>query len=136
MSMIKKHFVIITLLMWLFIGSFLAAFEVIYVRSQYRELEVITKECGDKYRSSIRDLNEYKKKAEQELAARVKNNVELTNQHDLLMQEVQRLETDNADLNKQIESLRVELLGARAPKPTPKPVKKKRIPYDIAPSQQ
>ena len=137
MLRIKKHVIMITLLLWLFIGSFLAAFEVIHVRSQYRELKVTTEEYADKYRSITEDLIEYKKKAEEELAAQDKRNEDLTNQRDALSQEVQRLQTNNADLIKQIENLKVELQSARAPKPTPKPVKKKkRIPYDIAPSQQ
>ena len=131
MLKIKKHVIMITLLLWLFIGSFLAAIEVIHIRSLNKTLRADVAECQDKYDAIKKDVDVEKNKS-----------VELKTERDSLAKEVEGLDARVIELNKQIDLLRSQLVSINMlphPKPVAKPpVKKvkKRIPYDIAPSQQ
>ena len=131
MLKIKNHFIMITLLLWLFIGSFLAAVEVIYIRSLNKTLRADVAECQDKYDAIKKDVDIEKNKS-----------AEMKTERDSLAKEVEGLDARVIELNKQIELLRSQLVSTNMP-PHPKPVAKppvkkvkKRIPYDIAPSQQ
>ena len=132
MLRIKKHVLMITLLLWLFIGTFLATFQVIHVRSLNKMLRADVAECQDKYDAIKKDVDVEKNKSD-----------ELKAERDSLAKEVESLDARVIELNRQIDLLRAQLVSTNMP-PHPKPiakppikkVKKKRIPYDIAPSQQ
>ena len=135
MSKIKNHVLIIVLSMLLIIGAGIAAIEVLHVRALNRALRSDIATIQMKYDDIKTHIDDAAKKSDALLLEK-----------DSLQQEIQRLNAHVIELNNQIDLLRAELATASMP-PHRKPAvvnppvkkivkKKKRIPYDISPSQQ
>lgn len=133
MLKINKNMTIIILLPWIAVALFLAIVEIVHVNSLNKDMRLAIAEHDAKYEVALKEIDVEKNK-----------NAALLAEKNQLLQKLVDADARLSDAEKQLNLLRTELSMAKMP-PHPKPVlkpvlkkakKKKRIPYDIAPSQQ